>query len=381
MPAPEPRALVLAHLEVVRTAARLLSDHGVPPIAAVDAASALVERWAEEGGVDDRELAAAAEAAWADGAAFRTSGDPRLRARMWLGTAAGNVAFLARRARGWKDAPRTILDAAAAALSSLRVDGLPGRAELEALAARALADAPPAPARKRIAAAPKLGKVGPTPELGALASAALARRKPVRDPRRTADRAVLTALLVERGLPISEAALAFEARFGGVRFAEVEGEEGDRDVVLGPWALLEGDAATPGRDRGLVPIALTAGDLWYLLDADGAAWVHDTIEQPEPVPFASSAPVALARIALYLRAFQDRASLGAVDLDGRCGAEVAGRLGLAFAAEASDERARFWGDARTRVVEHHLDGAPVTTVIGRAAKKLLPPGGGRAGAG
>lgn len=366
----DPRALVVAHLAVVRHVAALLTARDVTASQPIEAALALVARWATEGGIDGDALAAAAEAAWADGHPHRLASEPALRARMWLGTAAGNLASMARRERGWKDAPRTILDAAASALSSLRTEGLPDRATLEALAAEALAAVPPAPARKKTKGPPRPKRLGPTPELGALASAYLARRRPSRDPRATADPATLTALLEARGLPVGEAALAFEARYGGTRFAETGRAEG-ADFVLGPYALLKDDDATPGAARGLVPIALSPSDVWYFVDATGTAWAQDAIEDPAPVPYATTATIALARLLLYARAFDERHA-GSLELEGPRGAELAARLGLPGIAEASDLHARFWGDARTLVIEHEVESEPATLAVGRGVKKLEP---------
>jgi hypothetical protein len=365
---PDHRAVVLAQLAVVRRAASLLAEHGVLASAPVDAAIRLVERWATEGGVDGEALAAASRAAWEAGAPHRLASEPHLRAQMWLATGAGNVSTMARKERGWKDTPRTILDAAANALSSLRVPGLPKRTELEQLAADTLAAIEPAPRRKKAPGPPRPKKLGATPELGELANAYLTRRKPMRDPRLTADRATLAALLSARGLPTSEAVLTFEERYGGTRFADVGRGEG-ADFVLGPYALSKDDA-TGNEERGLVPIALSPNDVWYFLDEAGAGWVQDAIEDPEPVPFATTAVIALARLVLYLRAFHDRHAHGGVDLDGHRGATLARELRLPAIAEASDTHARFWGDPRTLVIEHEVEGEPTTTVIGRVAEKL-----------
>lgn len=365
-------AHILAYLRVVNEAAAIVAAHGVGTVDVIAHAISLVDKWARQGGVEDGELANAARDAWADGDAFRLSGEPALRSRMWLGVAVGNLTAMARKGRGWKETPRTILDAASAAVSSLRIDGLPRRTDFEALAAQTLADAPTkAPKRKPAAALPKPGKFGPAPALGELVAALFARRKPMRYPELMADAETLGALLRERELPVSSALFAFEDRFGGVRFAETGGEESDGDIILGAWALLKDDSATPNRERGLVPIALTSSDIWYFLDATGTVWAQDTIEEPEPVPFASSTTTAIARLLLYQRAFDDRHKLGYAELEGHSGSEVATKLGLPPVQEASDEFARFWGDARTLVIEHDVEDEAVTLIVGRAATKFV----------
>lgn len=212
-------------------------------------------------------------------------------------------------------------------------------------------------------------ELGPTPELGPLASDWLAERHPVRDPRSTADRRTLATLLAERGLPSPEAAFAFEVRFGGVRFADF-GRLPGVGFVLGPYALLRDDTSTPNRERGFVPIVLSDDDVWYFVDAEGTVWAEDTIEDPEPVPFATTPSIALARLVLYRRAFDDRHAHGGVDHDGHHGASLARELGLPAIEAASDARARFWGDPDSLVIEHELDGELVTTVVGLAVKKL-----------
>ncbi len=370
------RTLVLAQLAVVRYVEGVLVAHGVATGTAVTAALALVERQGRDGDVDGDALKAAASAAWDENEDGRLAAEPSRRAAMWLATAAGNVCWLARKERGWKDAPRTILDAAASSLSSLRVPDLDGREELAQRALAAEAAVPPAPARRKSPGPPRPKKVGETPELGELASAWWQRQKPRRDPRRQTDAATLAALLRERGFPVTDAVLAFEARYGGICFCEPGDDEGV-DVELGPSALLADDAATPGRERGLVPVAFRPDDVWYLLDAQGAMWVWDTIEQPGPTLFARASSVGLARLLLFSRAFHERGTLGGRDLDGRQGDALAASLGLPPIAEASDDLARFWGDRHTLVIAHTLgdDGAPITTVIGRAAAKL-PPGTG-----
>jgi hypothetical protein len=378
------RAEVLAQLAVVRHAAAVLAAHGVVENGPAATALALVERWGADGGVDIAALGAAARAAWDDGAADRLTAEPARRALLWLKTGAGNLCAMAQKGRGWQNTPRTILDAATYAISSLRVPGLPERHALEQLAKDALASVPPAPTRKKTPGLPRLKKLGETPELGDVASAWWQKQKPRRDPRLMANQATLTALLQGRGLPAPGAVLDVEARYGGTRFTEPGGAEGV-DVILGPYALLVEDAATPGRERGLVPVALTPNDVWYFVDDAGAMWAWDTIEEPEPVLFATSTTVGIARFILFSRAFSERARLGGVDVEGRHGAALAQRLNLPPIEEASDDLARFWGDARTLVFELALDVLPagpgsappppenITTVIGRAAKALTYP--------
>jgi hypothetical protein len=225
---------------------------------------------------------------------------------------------------------------------------------------------------------PKLSptpEVGPTPELGPLASAWLAERRFVRDPSATADRATLAALLAERGLPAPEAVFEFETRFGGARFTQ-PGRPPGVDFVLGAYALLKDDGATPNRERGFVPIVLSDNDIWYFVDAEGTVWAQDTIEDPEPVPFATTTTIALARLASYAHVFDVQHAHGRIERDGYCGASLARELGLHPIEHASDRYARFWADSSvpspddSLVIEHEIEGEPVTTVVGPAVKRM-----------
>lgn len=216
---------------------------------------------------------------------------------------------------------------------------------------------------------------GPTPELGPLASVWLAERRFVRDPSAITDRATLAALLVERGLPAPEAVFEFEARFGGARFTQ-PGRLPGADFVLGAYVLLKDDASTPNRERGFVPIVLSDNDVWYFVDAEGTVWVEDTIEDPEPVPFATTPSIALARLVSYLHVFDVRHAHGCVEYDGHCGASLARELGLPAIEHASDRYARFWGGSSvpssddSLVIEHEIEDEPVTMVVGPAVKTL-----------
>lgn len=220
-------------------------------------------------------------------------------------------------------------------------------------------------------------ELDPTPELGPLASAWLAERRFVRDPRSTTDRATLAALLAERGLPAPEAVFDFETRFGGTRFTQ-PGRLPGVDFVLGAYALLKDDTSTPNRERGFVPIVLSDNDVWYFVDAEGTVWAQDTIEDPEPIPFATTPSTALARLVSYLHVFDVRHAHGCVERDGYCGASLARELGLPAIEHASDRYGRFWGDSSVPspddsfVIEHEIEGEPVTTVVGPAVKKLGP---------
>ncbi|MCU0675897.1 MAG: hypothetical protein MUE69_24265 [Myxococcota bacterium] len=214
-----------------------------------------------------------------------------------------------------------------------------------------------------------------TPELGPLASAWLAERRFVRDPSATTDRATLAALLAERGLPAPEAVFEFETRFGGARFTQL-GRLPGVDFVLGAYALLKDDGATPNRKRGFVPIVLSDNDVWYFVDAEGTVWAQDTIEDPEPVPFATTPSIALARLVSYLHVFDVQHAHGHVEHDGYCGASLARELGLPAIEHASDRYARFWGGSSVPspddsfVIEHEIEGEPVTMVVGPAVETL-----------
>lgn len=102
-------------------------------------------------------------------------------------------------------------------------------------------------------------------------------------------------------------------------------------------------------------------------------WVEDAIEDPEPIPFTTTPSIALARLVLYRRAFDDRRTHGGVDRDGHHGASLARALGLPVIDHASDAYARFWGGPDSLVIEHELEGELATTVVGPAAAQVGSP--------
>ncbi|WP_437646416.1 hypothetical protein [Sorangium sp. So ce362] len=180
------------------------------------------------------------------------------------------------------------------------------------------------------------------------------------DPRRQGKRASLEHLLSCWELPAHEAALDFEERLGGLRFANLQwGPFG----IVGAWpdrpAAKEAESVDEGQ---LVPIgAEILGSVSYAVDAEGAVHLED--EHLEPTPIAGSWRVCLER-------------LGAASADEDefpCSCQIKACVGLAVAAalgavpvpEGTDQHASMWygdGVSVNEVAGDPYNREPRTTV-------------------
>jgi len=272
------RSEVFAWAAVVRTAfddfetrGRALPD---PALAALD----LVEAWLTGKEIDVAQLQSAADLSHEEGVAYVKR--EKDRALNWIRTAAGNLAWYAKKDRGWQNADASILDAAVNAISSLGGDGNEEYKKFTAIHEKALANVPAAAASTK----KKLPKVNPLSTnlsafIGAAANKSLAKLKPVFDLEGRGSEAELREILTKNGYPIHAAVIAYDARYGGLVTADSPGEEG-YDWLFGAYACLKSDAHSDprGEKKDWVPVAYSPNDDIFFLDENGVAWVLDTIE-------------------------------------------------------------------------------------------------------
>lgn len=210
--------------------------------------------------------------------------------------------------------------------------------------------------------------------LGPVARELLGKRYPVRHPAVT--RAELERLLAKAKVTAHAPALAFERSYGGLSFPEHGEGRGWQKTDVVPWlvgaaACLASDHSfhPPGK-RKLVPVLCTANDVVYFLDADGAAWAQDTIEEVRPVLFAPTARAMMSRILFWEEIFfcpSDKK----VAVAGERGATVASALKLRAVADASDDVERWWSDGTTFVVEQAAKRRAAETTIARPPRGAL----------
>jgi hypothetical protein len=284
------RAEVFAMAVVVRAAFADMAALGraVPDQAL--AALALVERWQGGAPVDAAAFQAATDLAHQEG--LRYEQREKDRALSWARCAAGNLAWMAKKERGWEKC--AIVDNASYSLSSLGVAGVKDAAQLEAMRKAALKSA-----RKSTPAtpAPRPERVDLSEFIGAAAQKRLAKRKPVFEAASRGTEAQLRALLKQRGYAAHDAVLAFDARYGGLVFADSPGEEG-YDWLLGAFAYLKSNAHVDprGSKPDHVPVAYSPNDRIFYLDKKGACWAIDTIEDTKAVRYASDGDTMVKRI-------------------------------------------------------------------------------------
>lgn len=286
-------AKVFSLAAVVRRVVEDVAAHRTVPREA-RAALAAVDAWLGGKPVDAAALQAAADLSFQEGVPFaRREKD---RALGWLRTAAGNLAWLAKKDRGWQNGGQPLMDAAFYALSSLGIPGLPDDKALEALRAAALAKAPASTVAEK-KAPPKAKPVDLSAHIGAAANKRLKKRSPVFDPAARGGEPQLRALLAEKKYAIHDAVLAYDARYGGLVAADAPGEEG-QDWIFGAYACLRSDAHKDPRggkaDR--VPIAYSPNDVIYFIDGKGVVWAIDTIEDERDARFADDADAMMTRI-------------------------------------------------------------------------------------
>jgi hypothetical protein len=139
----------------------------------------------------------------------------------------------------------------------------------------------------------------------------------VRDAQRTRDRALLAARLDELGYPASEAVLAFEETFGGL-LVPVTADEDWRDdglyTLVGPWAVFASGYRPHRRDDdpfgALVPVAYGLQDEVYLLDEQGAPWLHDPTGDTYVVPFGANGAELVTRLVMAAFTYASHAPQG-----------------------------------------------------------------------
>ncbi|WP_437964445.1 hypothetical protein WMF04_32635 [Sorangium sp. So ce260] len=189
------------------------------------------------------------------------------------------------------------------------------------------------------------------------------------DPRRKGERASLEHLLSCWGLPAHEAALDFEERLGGLRFANVQwGPFG----IVGAWPDRPAakEVASVDEDQ-LVPIgAEILGSVSYAVDAEGTVHLED--EHLEPTPIAVSWPVCLERLGA---ASADEGELPcSCQIKARVGLAVAAALGAAPVPEGTDQHASIWyrdGVSVSDVAADPYSREPRTTVAARSEGDLV----------
>jgi hypothetical protein len=157
------------------------------------------------------------------------------------------------------------------------------------------ARAPKVPAAKAAAEAKALARIATAlGSRGRLVKAARARH----EARKTADAGTLRALLARHRYPVHRSVLAFERAFGGLVIPDSGDDDEDMATIVGAFACLKSKAHVhPTGDRdGLVPVAYTANDGILFLDARGAPYYQDTIEDPRAVGLRTDAAGAVAKL-------------------------------------------------------------------------------------
>lgn len=278
---------------VVRRVVDEVAAHRTVPEEA-RAALATVEAWLGGKPVDAAALQAAADLSYQEGVPYAQR--EKDRPLTWLRTAAGSLAWLAKKDRGWQDGGTSLMEAAFYALSSLGVPGLPDNQALETIRAAALAQAP-APKGGAKKPALKAKPVDLSAHIGAAANKRLKKRSPVFDPESRGSEADLRALLSRKKYPVHDAVLAYDARYGGLVAADAPGEEG-MDWTFGAYACLRSNAHQDprGEKADHVPIAYSPNDVIFYIDRKGVVWAIDTIEDERPVRFADTADAMMTRI-------------------------------------------------------------------------------------
>lgn len=284
------RREVAGHAAVVRTALTDLESHGrtVPP--AAWAALAAVDDWLGGNDVPGEVLQAAADLSFQTGVPL--AGRESDRALSWARTAAGNLAWFAKKDRGWQTGGTAILDAAVYALSSLGIPGVKDHGPLEAMYAEAHAAAP----RSKGKATKRPPTVDLSAFIGVAANKRLQRLTPVFVPEGRDSPEALRALLHERGYTPHDAVFAFDARYGGLVAADSPGEAG-RDWTFGAWACLQSGAHVNPRGAlaTWIPVAYSPNDYVVFLDEHGVSWMTDTVGDDPTERFADDPDAMMAR--------------------------------------------------------------------------------------
>jgi hypothetical protein len=259
-------------------------------------ALALVESWLQGGDVSTKALQAAADLSHEDGVKFEQREKDRSRA--WARGAAGNLAWFAKKDRGWENAQKSVMDAAFYTLSSLNIPGTKDDKALEVVRKAALKEAvklPPIAASKTKKAEDPAADF--TALIGAAAMKRLAKRNPVFEKKSRGDKTKLAALLKKKGYPAHASVTAFDAAYGGLVVADSAGEEG-YDWLFGAYACLKSNAhKNPRGDQpSWVPVAYSPNDGIFYMDEKGAVWAIDTIAETKATRYAASGDAMMKRL-------------------------------------------------------------------------------------
>lgn len=293
---PDHRQETFALTAVVRTvfADYTALGHEVPEHASH--ALALVESWLYGGKITAKAMQAAADLSHEEGVRFEKREKDRSHA--WARGAAGNLAWFAKKDRGWEKAGQSVLDAAFYTLSSLNIPGTKDDKALQVIYKAALKEAAKLPKQ----ATPKTRKPeSPTPDftglIGAAAMKRLAKRNPVFETKSRGDKTKLTALLKKRGYPPHACVSTFDAAYGGLVVADSPGEEG-YDWLFGAYACLKSGAhKDPRGDKpSWVPVAYSPNDGIFYMDEKGAVWAIDTIAEIRATRYAVSGDAMMKRL-------------------------------------------------------------------------------------
>ncbi len=149
-----------------------------------------------------------------------------------------------------------------------------------------------------------------------------------------------------------DAALDFEARFGGYEFRDAP-DDAPPSLVIGTYACMQSgftrwpDGGATTETHQLVPVILAADDIIYYVGRDGRGWVQWMND-------AAARPIAddgaqLVTMAILWRALEVRG--GFLGRDGHHGAAIAAERGLDPIAAASSAIERWWGRPGALVVE------------------------------
>ncbi len=240
-------AEVCALAEVVRAALAEVEESGRILSEPTRRAFACVERWLAGETVTKEELEQAREAAHQSHVAREQREQDQ--SLVWANAAVGNLAWMAQKARGWKDGERTVLDAAVYMVSSLGGDGGACRERFEALRLSTLESAlvsnhlpkPPRSATPVLGSRPRRVDGELEPFIGAVASERLSTLAAIFDPTRRGDDKALRDRMKTRRYTVYEPVLAFERRYGGLVMPNALGEE-DAEWFFGAYSCLSSSA-------------------------------------------------------------------------------------------------------------------------------------------
>ena len=259
-------------------------------------ALAAVESWLQRGDVSAKALQAAADLSHQEGVKFEQREKDRSRA--WARGAAGNLAWFAKKDRGWENARKSVLDAAFYTLSSLNIPDTKDDKALEIVRKAALKEAAKLPPLVDTKSQKTEDPVADfTALIGAAAMKRLAKRNPVFEAKSRGDKTKLAALLQKKGYPTHACVTAFDAAYGGLVVADSAGEDG-YDWLVGAYACLKSNAhKNPRGDQpSWVPIAYSPNDGIFYMDEKGAVWAIDTIEETKATRYADSGDAMMKRL-------------------------------------------------------------------------------------